>query len=51
MEIGVFGKKDLRKISIIILVIFGITVVVFPLIYSPVDNEATEEPVQMELNE
>lgn len=45
-----FSRTEVQKIALILFVIFGITVIMFPLIYSPSNREFGEDPVSMELD-
>lgn len=44
------SKKHLRDVAIIIVIVFAITVIVYPLIFSPDKAPADAPPVELELN-
>jgi len=44
------SKKHLRDIAILIIVVFGLTVVVYPLIFGTNPRAQGEPPVELELH-
>ena len=44
------SKKQIRDVAIVMVIVFAVTIVVYPLIFSTDEQQADQPPVEMEIN-